>query len=629
MAERDEGLEAGAEDGPPQEGGAAAISLALGRAGRGKGRSALDAKAEAFLDQQTELIRLQKEHLHEQRLLQLAHLRVRRWKDRFSLALQALGLAAGVAAAAVIGAMAWTAHQDHGLVIEAFSTSPAFAQRGLTGEAMAGELMDRIQVIKRQIDQNSISQSASVKTDRDTDIKVEIPETGLSITAAWRLLRDWMGGGRKVEGELRQADDGSLVLTARVDGRPAVTAKGAPGDLDKLEQQAAEQIYQASDPVNFVIYLDATGRKLEALAEAERLATRSPETLSLWATVEHDVDPERAWALADMAARYDHTTPYPYFELLRAERRLGHAEAALTAARRLQQRMQGEKVGPTALLSGAGGSEVLHLAQTTIAVSLGDYAHDPLRLAKPGADASEPLQPLLDAAMLHDVDRARALMAEAVTIKADGALGLDRARYEVDAAAGDGSAATADAARIIAADEDARARDPVPAGMAGLARVEGAIDAPRLAQARLMTGDVAGAAASIAASPLDAYDAVRARGRIASAGRDWAGADRRFALALRLGPSLPFAELDWAASLLARGDVDGAIARLAAAHAKAPQFADPLELWGEALMKKGDHAGAADKFRQAATLAPAWTRNRLMLGQAVRLSGQQHEASRQ
>ena len=68
---------------------------------------------------------------------------------------------------------------------------------------------------------------------------------------------------------------------------------------------------------------------------------------------------------------------------------------------------------------------------------------------------------------------------------------------------------------------------------------------------------------------------------------------------------------------LARGDVDGAIAKLTLAHQKAPRFADPLELWGEALMRKGDFAGAAGKFREADKLTPHWAKNHALLGQAL------------
>jgi hypothetical protein len=73
----------------------------------------VDTEAAAFLRDQRRLINIQAEHLHEQRELQLAHLRVRRWKDRMSLSLQGLAVVAGTAVAVAFVAMAWRAHEDH------------------------------------------------------------------------------------------------------------------------------------------------------------------------------------------------------------------------------------------------------------------------------------------------------------------------------------------------------------------------------------------------------------------------------------------------------------------------------------------------------------------------------------
>ncbi len=96
-----------------------------------------------------------------------------------------------------------------------------------------------------------------------------------------------------------------------------------------------------------------------------------------------------------------------------------------------------------------------------------------------------------------------------------------------------------------------------------------------------------------------------------------------------MAPELPFYDRDWGAVLLARGDLEGAIAKLSLAHAKGPRFADPLELWGEVLMRKGDLAGAIGKFAEADKDAPRWGRNHLMWGQALMLSGRYAEARAQ
>jgi tetratricopeptide (TPR) repeat protein len=83
-------LEGGEASEGPEPASAAAVAIALG--GRlSPGATAVDTEAAAFLRDQRRLINLQAEHLHEQRDLQLAHLRVRRWKDRMSLSLRVRG----------------------------------------------------------------------------------------------------------------------------------------------------------------------------------------------------------------------------------------------------------------------------------------------------------------------------------------------------------------------------------------------------------------------------------------------------------------------------------------------------------------------------------------------------------
>src|SRR5665213_632552 len=87
----------------------AAVAVALGAARAG---AKLPAEAADFLKKQGRLTDLQTEHLHEQRQLQLTHLRVRRWKDRLSLALQSLGILAGAVVVVIVAGMVWQAHED-------------------------------------------------------------------------------------------------------------------------------------------------------------------------------------------------------------------------------------------------------------------------------------------------------------------------------------------------------------------------------------------------------------------------------------------------------------------------------------------------------------------------------------
>ncbi|HWA91853.1 MAG TPA: hypothetical protein VG889_17575 [Rhizomicrobium sp.] len=128
-------------------------------------------------------------------------------------------------------------------------------------------------------------------------------------------------------------------------------------------------------------------------------------------------------------------------------------------------------------------------------------------------------------------------------------------------------------------------------------------------------------------TPMDCDTCMIARGEVAAMARQWDRAAFWFAPAEKHAPSLPFADTRWGAMLLAKGDADGAIAKLAAAHRKGPHFADPLELWGEALIARNRSDLALAKFAQAARFAPDWSRLHRQWGSALTYLGRKDEAA--
>src|SRR5262249_16516948 len=152
---------------------------------------------------------------------------------------------------------------------------------------------------------------------------------------------------------------------------------------------------------------------------------------------------------------------------------------------------------------------------------------------------------------------------------------------------------------------------------------------PLLALARAKTGDVAGAQALIAASPLDCYDCVRMRALIAAGARQPQQADVWFAPAIHDAPSLPRAHAHWGKAFLERGQRDAAIAKFQQANEKGPHFADPLEGWGEALMAKNQSHLALAKFAAANAYTPNWGRLHLKWGEALTYMGRHDEAQKQ
>src|SRR5579871_6967718 len=105
---------------------ATAESIALAGASR--------AKADAYLDEQIGLSRLQRDNLVEQNAFEVSHLRWRRFSDRMSGALQTMLATIALLIIVALAAAIWSALNDRGLVVEAFSVPPDLAAKGLTGE---------------------------------------------------------------------------------------------------------------------------------------------------------------------------------------------------------------------------------------------------------------------------------------------------------------------------------------------------------------------------------------------------------------------------------------------------------------------------------------------------------------
>jgi tetratricopeptide (TPR) repeat protein len=152
---------------------------------------------------------------------------------------------------------------------------------------------------------------------------------------------------------------------------------------------------------------------------------------------------------------------------------------------------------------------------------------------------------------------------------------------------------------------------------------------PEWAEAMARNGDIAGAKALIAKTPLDCDDCVRKRGRIAAIKHDWAEATRWFAMVSARSPSIPFADTDWGEMLLEKGDTGAAIAKFASANRKGPHFADPLEMWGEALTRSNHSDLALAKFEEAGRYAPNWGRLHLKWGEALFYAGRREDAKSQ
>ena len=576
----------------------------------------LSAKAAAYLDEQADLVRLQKEHLHEQREVQLSHLKLRRTGERFKVALQFLLTAAATCLALVVLALVWGAAHDHGLVVEAFSVSPDLAQRGLTGQVVAEQVLDHLSDLQAQ--SMTMRAGDTYRNNWGEDLKVEIPETGISLGELRRYLRDRLGHETRISGEVYRTS-GGLTVAARVGAAPAKRFTGPDADIDGLTGQAAEAIFARTQPYRYAAYLRKTNRIAEALAVLQALA--------------HGGDPlERAWGHVGLGGLLgmrmnDYETmaaenrqaliEVPGFApaliaLRAAEASLGHDEAGLSIGRQLLDATDSIKRN---VMDDSSSYDIM----TTIISNdyyTGDVQRrirDLIRFSKfpdlssgPGSvsgEVAEDVPPAL--ALAHDLNRARSTALRLSPGDSERAFVLGYVALE-----------RGDPSSIAFFQQNDAIDAALPNGREMMLRTDAAYTA--LALARF--GRLAEAQALIASTPTDCYLCVTARGTVAAAGGDHAGALRWFAEAVRQGPDLPHAYIDRGAARLRWGDLGGAIDDARAANRAGPHDPDALKLWGDALAREGHWSDALRKYKAALIYAPAWGEARQAAAQAAQRS---------
>jgi tetratricopeptide (TPR) repeat protein len=599
-----------------------AVTLALGGASR--------EQADGFLRDQRRLtalqisrLKAQDAHFHEEAELELAHLRWRRFEDRMKGATRLMLVAVGALLLGAVALAMWEASRADGLVVDAFSVPPTFAASGVAADVLADDLTTRLAAIRDFANDHSMARSRNVNQDRTQEIKVEIPDTGISLTQAWRYLKLWLGHERRLTGNLRDLGDGKVALTVALDGADAFVLQGAAKDLDNLEDQAAEKIFAGVDPINNVLYLSAKGRPADALAAAAHLAqaaTTPPEmsdAYALWANETHyqTGDLALAMARARIAIAKDPKTTTSHMELMNLFTALGHDEEAFAQAGEMAgKRKEDEPAWRTSDAVAYVKLEASNLRSTTSgdfqqALLLPCYSRSLCSML--GADLKRAEYP----ARLHDIKLSRALSADAAAAGTTDPVQEQRTRYFTAVAEQDWPAALASAQGYVHAIQATRYAPRLRNIMAATQAM------PLLAYALARTGDMAAAHRAIDGTPIDCYLCLDMRGNIDALQHDWGGAQTWFARAVSASPSSVFAYADWGSMLLSQGKPDAAIAQFKLANRCGPHFADALEGWGEALMAKNQSHLALAKFAEANKYAPNWGRLHLKWGEALSFAG--------
>lgn len=609
---------AGGEPAPESPGAGpdpVAVALSLGGASQ--------AQADAFLRKQEAFIDDQRHHLHEQ----LKNLKIGIFKERMSAALKLLTALAGVV---VVGSLAWAvwvaAHAD-GLVIDAFSVPAEFAQHGLTGEVVANRVLDRLTALQNGT--TTIRAAQSFDNSWGNDIKVEIPETGISFGEFYHYLREWLGHESHLSGEVVRTADG-ITLTARVSGNSGVSFAGTEAELDRLVEAAAEDVYNQTQTFRYAIYLDSHGRGGEAIGVYKNLAMTGsgkdrPWGYVGWAHHAYDTEPnDLAMRLVETAYAREPDNPVVVGEIALYELDRSHPEKALSRSNETLSILANPD---QPLISASGVLVQREEYEARKAALTGDFgaAVPTLKDVVDNRETGQPTSPILAEYQVghHDLAAARATLGQPAQRNVFG--GLYNGIYAIAA----GMAADSEAEDWPSVLARRRALVPLAQKYAGTHFRALTLTVPLTAMADAKLGHLAAAEAEIAATPADCYDCLRARARIAALGGQDARAQWWFTRAAAAAPAIPFAYADWGEALLASGKPDAAIAKFAIANQKGPRFADPLEMWGEALMAQRRSDLALAKFEEADKYAPGWGRLHLKWGEALAYAGKKDAARMQ
>ena len=613
-----------------------ATSLALGAAAHDE---RVAAKAEAFLDEQTRLAQkqsaiadLQIEDLKREDKLRHWSLRVRHVSDVLKLGFEfAVGFIV-LAIAVGVGAVIWQAAHAEGLVIRSFEVPQTLAERGLTGQVIANKLLDRLTAMQGQTD--SSRAASSFANDWTNDIKVEIPDTGISLGEAVRFLDGWLGHEMHLSGELYETSS-SIALTVRMDNNPGQTFESKPGDLVGLVARAAEAVFARAQPYRYEVYLAGHRRYAEAAAVGHALAAAGPRNETAWAynglgiaeSNRDDIESARRDFAAAQKANPDLSNSY--LSLGNMEAVLGHDEAALGYRRR-----------GVALLNGPGAREwnpdsimpVVRSYACLDAMMRGDFLAalaDNVEAAGGGGMVIVARRAALIAIGMHDIAAAHRRVADLPAMPSN----PTRVPFDTTEMLGRLLTETQDwhgaIAQFEAAAEQLRISEADSKGWASATFLLRAGVLPYEARTYAMLGSFDKANRILKTLPADCDICARSHGQVEAAQKNWNAAAYWFRLVSARSPDIPFADTDWGAMLLAKGDYDAAIEKFREANLRGPHYADPLEMWGEALMQKNRSDLALAKFEEADKYAPDWGRLHLKWGEALLWSGDKDGARKQ
>jgi tetratricopeptide (TPR) repeat protein len=557
----------------------------------------------AFLKKQALLLETQQKRLEDEHALRIAHLRnqIREEKvRRFGLRLR-VGFQLFIAlVATVIGAgllvILHDAFTSRRVVIEPFDAPPALAARGLTGKVVANALLDELSRLQDATHSSSAARGLSGAW--TGNIKLEVPETGVSIGEISRLLRERFGHDLHIDGDLIETATGGLALTVRGNGVPPKTFSRSATELDKLTVEAAEYVYSQSQPARWASYLSGVERYDEAIAFCRTAVASAdpaerPRLLDTWAVtiIFAGGSPREALALERATVKLQPDLWSAHANIQNDLMILGDEEDAWRAGEDMRTAAGGRPGRAPEddyinwdyltwnLQRGLDG--IVANAEANAGVGTGAGSAGPLI-----ADIQ---------ARLHDPQAADLALKTTKEDPHDPSIAATThfVRGRLAAEAGDVASAAMEMEAYGAAFANPAVSSNNPGYNCSIAPAEEAAGHPDKADAVLKT----------AGTFVDCY---RFRADILGGRGDWPGAQKAYADAVALAPDLPAAYYSWGVALAKHGNLDGAAAKFKDSNLKGPHWADPLKAWGDVLAKQGKTKEALAKYDEALKYAPNW-----------------------
>jgi tetratricopeptide (TPR) repeat protein len=564
-------------------------------------------KTEEFLSDQSQLLKVQKRHLEEEHEARLHFLRgqarevdIRRFGLRLRVGFQLfLVLVASVIGTGAI-VLVHDAITSRRVIVEAFEVAPALVARGVSGTVVAGAFLDDLGRLQRATRTSSYAAAKrELSSAWASEPKIEVPDTGISISEISRLLKNRFGNDLHIGGSVIVTESGGLVLTVRGDGIEPKTFGGTASDLQKLTTAATEYIYAQSQPVLWAIYLDNEARYEDEVAFVKSVyaganAADRPYLLNIWAngltSIERGTraEPLKLYQAA-LKLKPDFWAAASNVDLVLVFQ--GKEEEAWRHGETMRQLAGGRPGRASEPYYSSWDGITWNLPQLKAAYEADSDANGGI------GTSGTPNGPLIAQtdALLHDPSAAELAIKIANPDSNDPTViaGIHLARGLVARETGDLSLALTQMEALNASLDNPQTEFYYAPWRCWAASLEEAAGHPDKADAVFKTGGTF-------------VDCYRFHGDILDGRGDWQGAQEWYTKAVDLAPDLPAGYYSWGVALAKHGDLAGAEAKLRAANQRGPHWADPLKAWGDVLAKQGKTTDALAKYDEALKYAPNW-----------------------